>query len=195
MERPRHAENPKEMSHVRLFVLGAAVLCTVPVSAQSLADMAKRAEQQRSAANGKSTRLELDTAQELRTLPLNRPEVETYVGVRVALAQLWHLDPPLYERVRGGSLSARSVTEWSKAFEAEPAVMKVMNRFKYSPEALLAMTKSLEEATRLGEGGFEMSALSPVQRQNWEFAGTNSVWLGVMRTRIARAEAGRSIWR
>jgi hypothetical protein len=157
--------------------------------------MAKRAEEQRSAANGKSTRLELGTGPELRTLPLNRPEVETYVSVRVALARLWHLDPPLYERIRGGSLTARSVTEWTRAFEAEPEVMKVMNRFKYSPEALLAMTKSLEEAARLGEGGFEMSSLSPVQRQNWEFAGINSVWLGLMRTRIARAEAGLSIWR
>lgn len=157
--------------------------------------MAKRAEEQRSAANGKSTRLELGTGLELRTLPLNRPEVETYVSVRVALARLWHLDPPLYERVRGGSLTARSVIEWSRALEAEPEVMKVMGRFKYSPEALLAMTQSLEEAARLGEVGFEMSALSPVQRQNWEFAGTNKIWLGQMRTRIARAEAGLSIWR
>jgi hypothetical protein len=175
--------------------LGIAVLCTASVSAQSLGDMASRAREQRNAAGGKSTRLELDSALELRTLLLDRAEVETYVSVRVALARLWHLDPPLFERVRGGSLSARSVTEWKRAFEPEPEVMKVMNRFKYSPEALLAMTKSLEEAVRLGEGGFEMSSLSPVQRDNWEFAGKNSVWLGVMRQRIARAEAGLSIWR
>jgi hypothetical protein len=184
------------MNLVRLL-LGATVLCTAaaPVSAQSLSDMARRAREQRSASQGKSTRLEVESSLELRTLPLDRPEVETYVSVRVGLARLWHLSRPLYERVRGGSLAARNITEWNRAFEAEPEVMKVLNRFKYSPEALLAMTRSLEEAERLGEGGFEMSSLSPVQRANWEFAGKNSVWLGVMRSRIARAEAGLSLGR
>jgi hypothetical protein len=177
------------------LTLGVALLCTVSVSAQSLGDMAGRAREQRQAAGGKGTRLELDSAAELRTLPLDRPEVETYVSVRVGMARLWHLDPALFERVRGGSLTARSLTEWRRAFAAEPEVMKVLNRFKYSPDALLAMTKSLEDAVRLGEGGFEMSSLSPVQRENWEFAGKNSVWLGVMRQRINRAEAGLSIWR
>ena len=157
--------------------------------------MAKRAQEQRRAAGGKSTRLELDTPAELRTLPLDRPEVATYVNVRVALARLWHLDPALFQRVRGGSLTARSITEWNRTFEAESEVMTVLNRFKYSPDALLAMTKSLEEAERLGQDGFEMNALSPVQRQNWEFAGRNQVWLSLMRNRIARAEAGMSIWR
>ncbi len=182
------------MTLVRLLSLGVAVLFTASVSAQSLADMATRAQEQRRAAAGKTMRLELGSAPEVRTLPLDRPEVETYVRVRVGLARLWHLDPGLFERVRGGSLTARNITEFNRAFEAESEVMKVLNRFKYSPGALLAMTKSLEEAQRLGEGGFEMNSLTPVQRENWEFAGKNSVWLGLMRTRIARAEAGLSIW-
>jgi hypothetical protein len=170
------------------------VACATSLFAQGLAETAKRAQEQRSAAAGKSTRIEIESASDIRTLPLDRPEVETYVSVRVGLARLWHLDPALFERVRGGSLMARSITEWSRALEAEPEVMKVLNRFKYSPEALLAMTKSIAEAERLSGGGSGMN-VTPVQRQNLEFAGLNQIWLSQMRTRIARAEAGLSIWR
>ena len=140
----------------RLLAIGVVgMTCTTSLSAQDLAETAKRAQEQRRAAGGKSTRIEIESADDIRTLRLDRPEVETYVSVRVGLARLWHLDPPLFQRVRGGSLMARTITEWSRALEAEPEVMKVLNRFEYTPEALLAMTKSIAEVERLRGAGQE----------------------------------------
>lgn len=182
---------------VRLLPVGAVLLCTwaSPAKAQSLADMAKRAEEQRKAADGRSIRIEMVPARQLRTLPIDKYEVETYVNLRVALAQLWHLDHPLFERVRGGSLMARSLNEWTKALESEPEVARVLKKYNYSAEAVLAMSKSIEEAEQLTEGGFDMNSLSPVQLENYHFAGKNKVWLSLMRGRIYRAEGGLTIWR
>jgi hypothetical protein len=103
---PAGAENQTEMTLVRLLSVGAALLLSAgSMSAQTLGDMAKRAQEQRNAAAGKS-RLELESPAELRTLPLDRPEVEPYVHVRVALARLWHLDPALFQpgAIRSGSV-------------------------------------------------------------------------------------------
>jgi hypothetical protein len=57
------------------------------------------------------------------------------------------------------------------------------------------MSKSIDQAERLTEGGFDMNSLSPVQREDYYFAGRNKTWLSLMRGRIYRAEAGLSIWR
>jgi hypothetical protein len=183
------------MSLVRLLPIGAALLCAVSLSAQSLADMARRAEEQRKAAKGKSRHIELGSARGVRTLPLDKLEVESYVSLRIRLAQLWHFDHALFERVRGGLLMARSTNEWTQVFAAEPDVMKILNRYKYSPEGLLAMTKSLAETERLADSGFDMSTLSQVQRDNYEFGRSNREWLTSMRGRIYRAEAGLTLFR
>jgi hypothetical protein len=178
-----------------ILLAAVSLFCTTDSHAQSLNEMAKRAQEQRDAADGKGVRIALESASELRSVPIDRLEVETYVSLRVALARLWHLDPSLFARVRGGSLMARSVTESSRVLEAEPEVMKVLARYKYSPGGLMAMTKSIAEAERLTQGGFDMNELSPTQRENYDFAARNRVWLGVMRGRISRAEAGLTIWR
>lgn len=184
------------MSRLRIGACGVLLsVCVSPVAAQGLADMARRAEEQRKAADGKSTRIEMIPARELRTVPIDKPEVEHYVNLRTALARLWHLDHALFERVRAGSLMARSITEWCRVLDAEPEIAKVLTRYKYSSDGLLAMSHSIEEAERLTEGGFDMNSLSPVQRENYHFAGRNKVWLSLMRGRIHRAEAGLTIWR
>ncbi len=157
--------------------------------------MAKRAEEQRKAADGKSIRIEMVPSHELRTLPIDKPEVEHYVNLRTALARLWHLDHALFERVRAGSLMARSLSEWCRVLDAEPEIVKTLKRYSYSCEGLLAMSTSIEQAERLTDGGFDMNSLTPVQRENYHFAGRNKVWLSLMRGRIHRAEGGLTIWR
>ena len=128
-------------------------------------------------------------------MPLDKIEVESYVNLRIRLARLWHFDPALFERVRGGLLMARSMNEWTQVLAAEPDVMKVLDRYKYSPEGLLAMTKSLAETERLADSGFDMSTLSQVQRGNYEFGRSHREWLTSMRGRIYRAEAGLTLFR
>lgn len=173
-----------------LFVLWATA-----ASGQTLADMAKRAEEQRKAADGKSRRIEMFPEHEMRTLPINKPEVEHYVNLRAAIARLWHLDHALFERVRSGSLLARSLTEWCRVLDAEPEIAKTLTRYNYSCQGLMEMSTSIEQAERLAEGGFDMNSLTPVQRENYYFAGRNKVWLSLMRGRIHKAEAGLTIWR
>ena len=177
---------------------GFAALLTLWASTaagQSLADMAKRAEEQRKAADGRSLRIEMEPARELHTLPIDKPAVEHYVSLRTALARLWHIDHALFERVRAGSLLARSLSEWCRVLEAEPEVATTLKRYSYSCEGLLAMASSIEQAERLTEGGFDMKSLTPVQLENYDFAGRNKVWLSLMRGRIHRAEGGLTIWR
>lgn len=183
------------MSLVRLLPIGAALLSAVSLSAQSLGDMARRAEEQRKAATGKSRHIEMGSAQGVRTLPLDKIEVEGYVSLRIRLARLWHFDRALFERVRGGLLLARSWNEWTQVFAAEPDVVKVLDRYKYSPEGLLAMTKSIAETEKLADSGFDMSKLSQVQRENYEFGRSNREFLTSMRRKIYNAEAGLTLFR
>ena len=157
--------------------------------------MAKRAEEQRKAANGKSRHIELGSAHVVRTVPLDKAEVESYVGMRIRLARLWHFDHALYERVRGGLLMARTVHDWTQVLTSEPDVMKVLDRYKYSPEGLIAMGKSIAETERLADSGFDMNTLSQVQRDNYEFGRRNRQWLSAMRARIYRAEGGLVLFR
>lgn len=171
------------------------MLWATAASGQSLADIAKRGEEQRKAADGKSRRIEMLAEHEMRTLPVNKPEVEHYVNLRTALARLWHLDHALFERVRAGSLLARSLSEWCRVLDAEPEVAKTLKNYNYSCEGLIEMSSSIEQAERLTEGGFDMNSLTPVQRENYYFAGRNQVWLSLMRGRIHKAEAGLTIWR
>lgn len=183
------------MTRVRFGLIGVGLLCAVSVSAQNLADMAKRAEEQRKAANGKSRHIELGSAQGLRTVPIDKLEVESYVSLRIRLAQLWHYDSTVYERMRRGLLMARSVNEWTQVLASEPDVMKVLSRYKYSPEGLLAMGKSIAETEKLADSGFDMSKLSQVQRENYEFGRSSREFLRSMRRKIYNAEAGLTLFR
>jgi hypothetical protein len=72
--------------------------------------------------------------------------------------------------------------------------MKVLNRFTYSPEAPLAMTKPIGGG-RASSGRRNANERDARATSEPGVAGQNHIWLGQMRKRIARAEAGLSIWR
>jgi len=178
---------------------GAAVLVLTTASSvagQSLGESARKAEEQRKAVAGQSTRIELvpSIQTELKAIRLDKPTVEHYVGARVAMAKMWHRDVKLYERVLASTRTARTLTELVKALTTEAQIVELFTLYGYSAEDFLSMEASIVQAQRLTEGGFDMASLTPTERENYQFAGRHMVWLSLMRGRIHKAEAGMSLW-
>ena len=181
----------------------ATVACVVPLlamasfaaAAQGLADAARKADEQRKAAAG-SPRIEI-VAVPAHTLPavaLSKPDVEHYTRLRMAMAQMWHRDLRLFERMRGGAHTARSLDESLKVLDAEPEIQKLFKVYNYTSEGFLAMLYSISRAETLRESGVRADSIPPIEFMNYNFIHRESVWLSLMRGRIYKAEGGLSIW-
>jgi hypothetical protein len=175
-----------------IVVIGAA---SSAVHAQGLADAARKAEEQRKAAEGQPRIKMVEAPQHtLPTVALGKPDVEHYTRLRMAMAQLWHRDLRLYERMRGGVATARSLDELLKVLDSEPEVQKLFQVYNYTSEGFLSMMNSISRAETLRQSGVRADSIPSIDFMNYNFVATNSVWLSLMRGRIYKAEGGLSIW-
>jgi hypothetical protein len=183
------------------FALAAAVVTLVvaiarPAPAQSLGDVARRADEQRKTTTTPSIRIEMDDSplRALQPILLDRPAVQQYVDARMAMAKMWHRDASLFERMRGGISTARTLSEVLAVFDRETPIKELFALYQYTSERFLSMAASIEQASRLTQGGFDLNSLSTVERQNYDFAARNLSWLSIMRGRIHKADAGLALW-
>jgi len=174
------------------IVIGAALL---DARAQGLADAARQAGEQRKAAEGQP-RIQIVAVPEqtLPTVALSTPDVEHYTRLRMAMAQLWHRDLRLYERMRGGVRTARSLDELLKVLDSESELQKLFQVYNYTSEGFLSMLNSISRAQTLRQSGVRADSIPSIDFMNYNFVATNSVWLSAMRGRIYKAEGGLSIW-
>ena len=163
--------------------------------AQGLADAARQAGEQRKAAEGQP-RITIVAVPEqtLPTVALSKADVEHYTRLRMAMAQLWHHDLRLYERVRGGAQTARSLEELLRVLDSEPELQKLFQVYNYTSEGFLSMMNSISRAETLRESGVRADSIPSIDFMNYNFVASNSVWLSLMRGRIYKAEGGLSIW-
>jgi len=163
--------------------------------AQGLADAARQAGEQRKAAEGQPRiKIVAVPEQTLPTVALSKPDVEHYTRLRQAMAQLWHRDLKLYERMRGGVHTARSLDELLKVLDGEPEIVKLFQIYNYTSEGFLSMMNSISRAEMLRESGVRADSIPSIDFMNYNFVASNSVWLSLMRGRIYKAEGGLSIW-
>src|SRR5262245_19588071 len=143
----------KRLVRFALFalVIGAALR---DARAQGLADAARQAGEQRKAAEGQP-RIKIVAVPEhtLPTVALSKPDVEHYTHLRMAMAQLWHRDLRLYERMRGGVQTARSLEELLKVLDTEAEIQKLFQVYNYNSEGFLSMMNSISRAESLRESG------------------------------------------
>lgn len=178
-------------------LLASAVLVTLvvsAVSAQSLADVAKRTDDGRKTLDRASRTYSIESDQGLRLTALDKPLVELYVRLRVDMAHAWASDRGLFQRLESGAVSARSIDELCGVLEQEPAITALFTKYQYTPYAFLSVTQSLHEARELADGFDGRVILTPVQRVNYAFIAQYSAWVSAMRGRYLTAERGLSIW-
>jgi hypothetical protein len=177
--------------------LAVAVALAPAAAAQGLGDAAKKAQEQRQANAGKGIRIEMDPLSEspIRPVRLDKPAIEHYTNARIAMAKMWHRDEPLYDRLKAAVMTSRNLQEVVAALNGEPKVVEVLKLYNYTAESFLSTQLSIEQALELTQGGFDMAALSDIERANYEFMGRNRVWTGVQRGKVNKAEAGMNLWR
>ena len=188
------------MLAMRPFTLCAWVVVTMAAvspqaQAQGLADAARQAGEQRKTAEGQP-RIQIVAVPEhtLPTVALSRPDVEHYTRLRMAMGQLWHRDLRLYERMRGGVQTARSLDELLQVLDDEPEIQKLFQVYNYTSEGFLSMMNSIARAETLRESGVRADTVPSIEFMNYNFIAKESVWLSLMRGRIYKAEGGLSIW-
>jgi hypothetical protein len=188
------------MLGLKRFTRCAWVVVTIAAAspqahAQGLADAARQAGEQRKAAEGQP-RITIVAVPEqtLPTVALSRPDVEHYTHLRMAMADLWHRDLRVYERMRGGAQTARSLDELLKVLDAEPEVQKLFQIYNYTSEGFLSMMNSIARAETLRESGVRADTIPSIEFMNYNFIAKERVWLSLMRGRIYKAEGGLSIW-
>lgn len=163
--------------------------------AQGLADAARQAGEQRKAAEGQPRiKIVAVPEQTLPTVALGKPDIEHYTRLRMAMAQLWHRDLRLYERMRGGVQTARSLDELLKTLDSEQELQKLFQVYNYTSVGFLSMMNSISRAQALRESGVRADSIPSIDFMNYNFVVSNSVWLSLMRGRIYKAEGGLSIW-
>ena len=178
-----------------VLVALASFAALLDARAQGLADAARQAGEQRKAAEGQPRiKIVAVPEQTLPTVALSKPDVEHYTRLRMAMAQLWHRDLRLYERMKGGVQTARSLDELLTVLDAEPELQKLFQLYNYTSTGFLSMMNSISRAETLRESGVRADSIPSIDFMNYNFVATNSVWLSLMRGRIYKAEGGLSIW-
>ena len=122
------------------------------------------------------------------------PNPDANTRLRMAMAQLWHRDLRLYERLKGGVQTARSLDELLKVLDTEAELQKLFQVYNYTSAGFLSMMNSISRAETLRESGVRADSIPSIDFMNYNFVTSNSVWLSLMRGRIYKAEGGLSIW-
>jgi hypothetical protein len=161
-------------------------------SGQSLADAARKAEEQRKETNGPLTTMKQSPAPALREVLLNRTVVQTYVNARTAMARLWHRDRALYDRIRGGGVVVQRLRDFSSVLASEPAVVELLKFYNLTPESIVDVEITLRRALARTQGGY--GRLSSVEEENSGYVGKDLGYIQVVIQGYYREEAGMHVW-
>ncbi len=174
---------------VALLVLSG--LAPVP-GEQSLADAARKAEEQRKANDKAPITVTQFDAPPLSEVLLNRNVVDTYVNARSAMAKLWHRDPPLYQRIRAGGAAVERLRDFGQILGSEPLVVDLLKFYNLTPDAAIDIEVTLRRALARTEGGY--GKLTDVESQNSAYMGKDLGYVQYAIRHYYSEEAGMHAW-
>lgn len=181
---------------VRVTKLLITTLILVALSstagAQSLADAARRADEQRKANDKTPITVTQVDAPSLNEVPLSRTVVDTYVNARSAMAKLWHKDPPLYQRVRAGGAAVERLRDFGRILASEPLVVDLLKFYNLTPESAIDVEVTLRRALARTEGGY--GTLTDVESQNSAYMGKDMGYVQYAIQHYYIEEAGMHAW-
>jgi len=180
-----------------LLVLTPVILALASGGApQSLAEAAKRAEDQRKSNQGQAIKIDKLSARSgevaVSEVPLDKNVLDRYVKVREGLSQLMHRDSELYLRVHTQAMVVPTFRDFGDVLAAEPAVVEVLQYWGFTPKYLVAVELTLRRATRRTEGGY--GKISELEEANTEFAGRHLGYLGVLPRHWQAIDKGLTYW-
>ena len=160
-------------------------------SAQSLADVAKKADDQRKENTGPLTTF-TQLPGSLNEIPLNRRVVDSYINARVALAKLWREDSAMYQRLLSRGRAIEHLRDFSNALAAEPVAVDLLEFYHLTPETAVDVGATLARALERTRGGY--GQLTDVQLANTEYLGKDLAYVqyAIRSSRIQ--EAGMHAW-
>jgi len=160
-------------------------------SAQSLADVAKKADDQRKENSGPLTTFK-QVPGSLNEIPLNRRVVDSYINARVALARMWREDSALYERLLSRGKAIDHLRDFSNALAAEPAVVDLLKFYNLTPETAVDVGVTLSRALERTRGGY--GQLTDVERANSEYMGKDLAYVSYAIRSYRMQEVGMHAW-
>ena len=141
---------------------------SAPMPAQSLADAAKAAEEQRKAQTKPSIVITTAPGGTFHEALLTEQLVGSFSNARRSLSRLYAFNPTIYETVRAGSLSVRRYRDFAKVLASEPKIVETLQFFGFDPDSFviaeISIRNSLTYAKISGSGD------NDVERQNGFFA-------------------------
>jgi hypothetical protein len=179
---------------VVVAIVGLLLAGVSTAAAQSLADLARRAEADRKARPDTARRYEITAEPDVLLTPLTRDVVSLHARLRMDMARMWTRDRGLFQRLHAGGSNARSFEESCRVLEHEPEIIALLTRYESSPYSFFSVMVSIRQAEGLADGIDGYHELTPVQLANRDFAGRNGAWLSAIRGQILRAEAGWSLF-
>ncbi|MBZ5558424.1 MAG: hypothetical protein LAO77_14230 [Acidobacteriia bacterium] len=182
-------------SLARMCVVAAVLaIATAAAGAQTLAEAARRAEEQRKAVEGKQKFLITVKDNTFHEVPLTGGLVDRYSKARSGLAALWKKDRPLYERVRDGARVVEDFRDIKNVLQSEPIVVDLLKFYEFTPEAFVETELTLRIADLRASSGYSGGYNGTVERENAAYVRANSTRLGAIRQSWYLQEAGLSIF-
>jgi hypothetical protein len=146
-------------------VLAVCVAASFPARAQSLADAAKSAEDQRKAQSGPS--LVITSERDFHEVKLTEPLVSRFASARSTLSGLYARDPAVYEAVRTGAQKVRHFRDFVAVLEQQPKVVESLRIFEFDAAGFVLTEATIRRSLNRAAG--EEWASERVEQQNVMF--------------------------
>ena len=167
-----------------------AIASSARLPAQSLADAAKAADEQRKAQTKPSIVVTTSPGETFHELVLTEALVARFSNARSSLSKLYAFNPTTYETIRAGSLSVRRFRDFVKVLASEPTIVETLKFFGFDPDSFviaeISIRNSLSYAQISGAGH------NDVERQNGFYAHNHQLewkYYGWQQT-----DQGRAFW-
>ena len=174
----------------KVLVLLAAI--GLPASAQSLADAARLAEEQRKAETRPSVQIRTAPNFIFREIRLDDGIVSKFVNAREALTRLFARDRVLYDTIREGAKSIERFRDFAKVLAIEPKVVDGLSFFGFDPDSFVLTEVTLRRSLRRSEDA--VPAGTDIERENSAYADKNRTRMSFQYAYWQKLDAGRWFW-
>lgn len=148
----------------------------IPVIAQTLADAARLAEEQRKAETRPSVHIGTDGGFPLREILLDDIIVLRFVNARDAVNKLLAHDRVLYDTIHDGGKSIERFRDFAKVLAIEPKVVETLRFFGLDPEIFVLIEATMRRAVGRGDG--TVSPSTGVEHANTVYMETHKYRIG-----------------
>jgi len=175
------------------FLNAALVLVCVATSssarAQSLADVAKRTEEQRKAQTGPS--ILITSESDFREVRLTDDLVGRFASARGTLSGLYVREPAVYEAVRAGAQNVKRFRDFVAVLEQQPKVVESLKIFEFDAASFVLTEVTIRRS--LSRAFDEDWGAESRERENTSFARSHEHLARDFYSR-RRSDAGHWFW-